>query len=77
MLLSGVIGFLPKCAWKGAKFLVFCLDMRYWHTSDFIDNFIENAIELHDIFTQLKRLLIVCNKRSCNPIALIFCRCDN
>ena len=70
ILLSGVFGFLPKCAWKGVTFVVFCLQIRNWYTIDLIASLIVNVLFLVSNFIQPKRLLIVCIKRSTNPIAL-------
>ena len=70
MLLSGVFGFLPTCAWKRVTFVVFCLHIRNSYTFDFIAPLIVNVLFLLSNFMQLSRLLIVCIKRSTNPIAL-------
>ena len=70
ILLSGVFGFLPKCAWKGVTFVVFCLHIRNWYTIDFIASLIVNVLFLLSNFMQPKRLLIVCIKRSTKPMAL-------
>ena len=70
MLFSGVFGFLQKCALKGVTFVVFCLHIRDLYTIDFIDSLIVNVLFLLSNFTQLGRLLVVCMKRSTDPIAL-------
>ena len=70
ILLSGVFGFFLKCAWKGVTFVVFCLHIRNWYTIDFIASLVVNVLFLLSKFIQLKSLLIVCIKRSTNPIAL-------
>ena len=69
-LLSGVFGFLPKCAWKSVKFVVVCFYIRNRYTINFIASLIVNVLFLLSNFMQLKRLLIVCIKSSADPIAL-------
>ena len=70
MSLSGVSDFLPKFAWNGVTFVVFCLHIRNLNSMDFIASLIVNVLFLLSNFMQLRRLLIGCIKRSTKPLAL-------